>query len=118
MRSLLRITTRAAIVESIMTRFANIRMASAVMVALAGTPAAAAQLKGNFDVADANHDGRVTLQEYEAYATSRLMAANGRMAQKFRQLSPQEQAARLQQRFAKMDSAHKGYLDRNDWSGS
>jgi Ca2+-binding EF-hand superfamily protein len=42
----------------------------------------------------------------------------GRMAQRFKQLSPQEQAARLQQRFAKMDSAHKGYLDRNDWSGS
>jgi Ca2+-binding EF-hand superfamily protein len=102
-----------------MTRLANMRMTSlAVLVALVGTPAAAAQLKGNFDAADANHDGRVTLQEYEAYATSRLMAANGRMAQRFKQLSPQEQAARLQQRFAKMDSAHKGYLDRNDWSGS
>ena len=96
--------------ESIMTKLANMRMA--------GTPATAAQLKGNHDAADANHDGRVTLQEYEAYATSRLMAANGRMAQRFKQLSPQEQAARLQQRFAKMDSAHKGYLDRNDWNGS
>jgi len=71
-------------------------------------------MKGNFDDADANHDGRVTFQEYEAYTANRLMAANGPRVQSFKQLSPQEQAARLQQRFEKRDNGHKGYLDRND----
>jgi MipA family protein len=88
---------------------------SMVMVAVA---AAAAQPHGNFDDADANHDGRVTLQEFEAYATSRLMSANGPMAQKFKKLSPTEQTARLQQRFEEMDHGHKGYLDRSDWNSA
>ena len=74
--------------------------------------------RGNFDDADANHDGRVSLQEFEDYATKRLAAANGRMAERFKQLSPQEQADRLQKRFNKLDHGQKGYLDRNDWSGS
>ncbi len=104
-----------------MTRIAShapLTMAAlAVVVALVGTPIAQAQMRGNFDDADTNHDGRVTLQEYEAYATSRMMAANGRMAQRFKQLSPQDQAARIQHRFGKMDHGHKGYLDRNDWNG-
>lgn len=92
-------------------------VALAMLATLAGTPLAQAQMKGNFDDADANHDGHVTLQEYEAYATGSLMARNGRLAQRFKQLSPQEQAARLQQRFDGMDKGHKGYLDRSDWTG-
>ncbi len=77
-----------------------------------------AQMRGNFDDADANHDGRVTLQEYQDYITRRLNDSSGRLAQKFKQLSPQDQAARLQKRFNKLDHDHKGYLDRKDWSGS
>lgn len=97
----------------------SLSLASLALAAmLLGAPPAAAQMKGNFDAADANHDGKVTLQEYEAYATSRLDAANGPMAQRFKQLSPEQQTARLQQRFEKMDKAHKGYLERGDWSGS
>jgi hypothetical protein len=93
-------------------------LATAVALALLAAPAAEARVKGNFDDADANHDGRVTLQEYETYTTNRLMQANGPRAQKFKQLTPEQQAARLQQRFDALDKGHKGYLDRNDWNGS
>jgi Ca2+-binding EF-hand superfamily protein len=75
-------------------------------------------MRGNFGDADGNHDGHVDLQEFEAYATNRLMAANGVVAQRFKQLSPDEQVTRLQQRFDRMDRGHKGYLNRNDWTGS
>jgi hypothetical protein len=88
------------------------------VLGLVGACAAHAQMKGNFDDADANHDGHVTLQEYKDYVTNRLATANGRIAQKFKQLSPEEQAERLQKRFDKMDHGQKGYLDRKDWSGS
>ncbi len=89
-----------------------------MMTAFLGAPAAQGQMRGSFDDADANHDGRVTLQEFESYATQQLISANGPMAQRFKQLSSQEQAARLRQRFNKKDTGHKGYLDRNDWNGS
>ncbi len=89
-----------------------------VIIALASPLLAQAQMKGKFDDADVNHDGRVTLQEYQAYVTQRLTVRNGPVAQQFKQLSPQEQAARLQQRFETIDSGHKGYLSRSDWSGS
>lgn len=105
-----------------MKLFSNGRQAGvAALVALlglTGTCAAQAQMKGNFDDADANHDGRVTLQEYKDYTTARLANASGRLARRFKQLSPEDQAARLQKRFDKMDHGQKGYLDRKDWSGS
>jgi MipA family protein len=85
------------------------------MMSLA-TAAAAAQSIGNFDDADTNHDGRVTFQEFAAYATKRLTSATGPKAQKFKQLSPAEQTSILQQRFARLDQGHKGYLDRSDWN--
>ena len=88
------------------------------MLGLMAAYAAQAQMKGNFDDADANHDGHVSLQEYKDYVTSRLSNANGRIARRFKQLSPEDQAARLQKRFDKMDHGQKGYLDRKDWSGS
>ena len=104
------------------THFASGRQASATaMVAMFGllvAGAAQAQMKGNFDDADANHDGHVTLQEYKDYVTTALATANSRIARKFKQLSPEDQAARLQKRFDKMDHGQKGYLDRKDWSGS
>ncbi len=96
-------------------------MSALALLAVAGLMAACAaqaQMKGNFDDADANHDGRVTLQEYKDYVANRLSSANGRIARRFKQLSPEDQAQRLQKRFNKMDRGEKGYLDRNDWSGS
>jgi Ca2+-binding EF-hand superfamily protein len=97
----------------------DIRMITFVMLTvLAGPLTTHAQARGDFDTTDTNHDGRVSLQEFEAYATGRLMAANGPRAKRFKQLTPQEQQARLQQRFDQLDQAHKGYIDRNDWAGS
>lgn len=85
--------------------------------ALAVIAPAQAQVKGNFDDADTNKDGHVSLQEYEAYATQRLLAGTGRLARRFQQLSPEERSARLGKRFNKLDHGHKGYLDKNDWTG-
>ena len=90
----------------------------ALVLLVAGAPPAEARNLGRFAAADANHDGRVTLKEFEAYETARLMAANGPMAERFKALSPQEQAARIEQRFDKLDSDDKGYLDQADWNGS
>ncbi len=104
-----------------MTRSNDRSRSSAALVALVGLLAACAahaQMKGNFDDADANHDGKVTLQEYKDYVSNRLSTANGRIARRFKQLSPEDQAQRLQKRFTKMDHGQKGYLDRKDWSGS
>jgi Ca2+-binding EF-hand superfamily protein len=89
--------------------------ALALLTILLGASTAHARMRGNFDEADANHDGRVTLQEFEAYVTRRLANVNGPRAQRFRQLSTQEQAARIQQRFNRMDPDHKGYLNRSNW---
>jgi outer membrane protein len=92
--------------------------ALACVVLFAGTRVAHSQARASFDEADANHDGRVTLQEFETYATKRLMAATGPVAQKFKHLSPQDQEARLQKRFEEADKGHKGYLDRTDWDAA
>ncbi len=98
---------------------ARMRIAGLVAgLGLLGACGAYAQAKGNFDDADANHDGKVTLQEYQSYVTQRLNTSDGRLARRFKQLSPQDQAQRLQKRFDKLDHDHKGYLDRKDWSGS
>ena len=60
-----------------------------VMVALTavGLTTARAQMKGDFDAADANHDGRVTFEEFATYAHQQLDVANGAKAQRFKQLS-------------------------------
>ena len=71
---------------------------------------------GSFAAADANHDGRVTLQEFETYERARLLAAHGLLARRFRALSPQQQTARLQRRFRQLDTGSKGYLDPTDWN--
>jgi hypothetical protein len=99
-------------------KFLSLRFAAVAVTAALFAAPAYARMRGNFDQADANHDGHVTLQEYEAYASARLAAANGRLAQKFKALSPAEQTAKIEQRFAKADAGHKGYLDRQDWNGS
>ncbi len=95
-----------------------VRAAWVAGIGLLGACGAYAQAKGNFDEADANHDGKVTLQEYQTYATQRLNASDGRLARRFKKLSPEDQSQRLQKRFNKLDHDHKGYLDRKDWSGS
>ncbi len=77
--------------------------------------AAYAQPDKRFERADADHDGRVTLQEYETFAGNRLMRAKGPHAQKFRSLAPEQQAAVLQKRFHKLDREHKGYLTPEDF---
>jgi len=89
--------------------------ALALLMVFAGARAAHSQTRTTFGEADTNHDGRVTLQEFESYIARRLKGASGPVAQKFRQLSPQEQEARIQDRFEKADQGHKGYLDRTDW---
>jgi Ca2+-binding EF-hand superfamily protein len=88
------------------------------IVALACTAfvSAHAQMKGDFDAADSNHDGRVTFEEFAAYAKQQLAGAGGRKARKFRQLSAEQQTAALRKRFDQADHAHRGYLDRSDWN--
>lgn len=83
---------------------------------LAASPALAAPKLGDFSTADANHDGHVTLQEFEEYETPRLMQAHGMIAAHFQQMSPQQQQAALQKRFNKLDRGGKGYLDQSDWN--
>ena len=90
-------------------------MALAALIVLRLTTAQA-QMKGDFDAADANHDGHVTFEEFATYAKQQLDAANGPKAQRFKQLSSQRQTKLLQRRFDKVDRGHKGYLDRDDWS--
>ena len=76
---------------------------------------ALAQARVDFDQVDANHDGRITFQEFQAYATPRLMTAQGPRAERFQALSSQQQTAVLRERFNRLDQGHKGHLDRNDW---
>ena len=77
--------------------------------------AAYAQPDKRFERADANHDGRVTLQEYQTFVGNRLRKAKGPRAEKFRSLDPEQQAAVLQKRFQKLDREHKGYLSPEDF---
>jgi len=96
----------------------HILMSIAALAALSTASVANAQMRGNFEEADADHDGKVTLQEFQTYATQQLKAHDGPMAQRFKQLSPDQQAAILQKRFEKADSSHKGFITQQDWSGS
>jgi hypothetical protein len=89
--------------------------AFAVLASLALT-AVQAQMKGDFDAADANHDGHVTFDEFSTYAKQQLGGANSRRARRFKLLSTDQQDAALRKRFDQADRNHKGYLDRSDWS--
>jgi Ca2+-binding EF-hand superfamily protein len=95
------------------SRFAGIAFAVLTSVTLM---TAQAQMKGDFDTADSNHDGHVTFEEFSAYAKQQLNDINSRKAQRFRQLSTQQQETVLRKRFDRADRSHKGYLDRSDWS--
>jgi Ca2+-binding EF-hand superfamily protein len=87
-------------------------LAAATVLALA--PLAAAEAGGRFDKTDANRDGRVTLQEFEAQAMRHMMNGRGKRAEKFRQLNPQQRAKRIQRRFQRLDEGGKGYLTQGD----
>lgn len=92
---------------------------AAVALCLA-TPVAhaqSAQSAKRFDRADANHDGRLSLQEYETFTGDRLMKAKGKFGQKFRSLDPEQQAAVLEKRFHKLDKDNKGFLVPADLPG-
>ena len=99
-------------------RFPMAAAALALLTLLADARAAQSQRQSTFDDADANHDGRVTLQEFADYVTKRLQGATGPIARKFKQLGPSEQEARIEERFEKADKGHKGYLDRTDWGAA
>ena len=77
-----------------------------------------AQAAGRFEKTDLNGDGRVTLQEFEAQTTRQMMNGRGKQAEKFRQLSPQQRAKRIQRRFQRLDEARKGYLTRADFDAA
>lgn len=96
----------------------HILISIAAFAAFSTASSADAQMRGNFAEADADHDGKVTLQEFQAYATQQLQAHDGPMAHRFKQLSADQQAAILQKRFEKADSSQKGFLTQQDWSGS
>ena len=68
--------------------------------------------------ADVNGNGHVTLLEFEAYAAQQLVVGTGFRGQRFREMSPQEQQAVLQECFKQMDYGNKGYLDRDEYNGS
>jgi len=86
------------------------RAVAIAVIALCVASTAHAQSAKRFDRADANHDGRISLQEYEAFAGNRMMRAKGPHAEKFRSLDPEQQASVLQRRFRKLDHGGKGYL--------
>jgi Ca2+-binding EF-hand superfamily protein len=96
-----------------------VKLAHALAAAvLALTPLAAAEAGGRFDKTDANRDGRVTLQEFEAATSRQMMEGQGKRAEKFRQQSPQQRAKRIQRRFHRLDEAGKGYLTRGDFDAA
>lgn len=90
----------------------------AAVTSLSGVGSVHAQSLGSFAEADARHDGRVTLQDFEAYERRRLLTAKGRLAQRFRALRQGEQAQRLEHRFRQLDRGAKGYLDAADWTAA
>jgi Ca2+-binding EF-hand superfamily protein len=96
----------------------NLAWTLVVAAALALTPLVAAEAGGRFDKTDANRDGRVTLQEFEAQTTRQMMNGQGKRAEKFRQLSPQQRTKRIQRRFHRLDEAGKGYLTRGDFDAA
>jgi Ca2+-binding EF-hand superfamily protein len=89
-----------------------------VALGLAFATAAHAQNLGSFSAADVNHVGCITLQEFSAYETKRLMAGHGFIAGRFQQMAPQEQQARLAARFKQLDKSHNGCLDQSEWNGA
>lgn len=97
-----------------------------------------AQRHGGFDRADANHDGRVTLDEYVAFRERAHVRASRRIEaelketdltqaerddllrrqaneQRFAQLTPDQKQARLKSDFARHDRNGDGAIDPAEW---
>ncbi|GAN69683.1 EF-hand domain-containing protein [Acetobacter orleanensis] len=70
----------------------------------------------SFQAADTNHDGRISYDEFEIFAKSRMATAGGMRAAMFKRLSPEDQKARLDGKLAQMDTKSKGYLTPDDWN--
>ncbi|GBQ27257.1 EF-hand domain-containing protein [Gluconacetobacter sacchari] len=68
-----------------------------------------------FQAADTNHDGHVSRDEFESFARARMASAGGMRAAMFSRLSPEDQKARLDEKFSQMDEGGKGYLTPDDW---
>lgn len=69
----------------------------------------------SFQAADTNRDGRISRDEFEAFARARIAASGGMRAAMFGRMDPDQQKARLEERFFQMDDDHKGYLTPADW---
>jgi Ca2+-binding EF-hand superfamily protein len=94
-------------------------IAAAAALSLASFSADAAGGGGKrFDRADINRDGRITLQEFGSFTTQQMANGKGKNAEKFRQLSPDQQANRIQRRFERLDEGRKGYLTRADFEAA
>lgn len=68
-----------------------------------------------FRVADTNHDGRLSFDEFEQAVRNILSKRESFQARGFRMMGNATQRAILQDHFKEMDSHHKGYLVLSDW---
>lgn len=71
--------------------------------------------QASFQMADANHDGHISQDEFVAFARARMASSGGMRAAMFSHLAPEDQKSRLDTKFAQMDAAGKGYLTLDDW---
>ncbi|KXV23495.1 EF-hand domain-containing protein [Gluconobacter sp. NFX36] len=69
----------------------------------------------SFSIADKNHDGRISFDEFEVYVRDYLREKSSFEASGFSMLSHSTQEAVLKDHFDKMDVGHKGYLLPNEW---
>lgn len=69
----------------------------------------------SFSIADKNHDGRISFDEFETYVRNYLREKNNFEASGFSMLSHSTQEAVLKDHFDKMDIGHKGYLLPREW---
>ena len=93
----------------------KLTLALLAAAAIALGAAAAHARDGRFQRMDADHNGRVSFAEFDSFTTQKMMRGSGKQATKFRQLSPEKRARRIQRRFHRLDEANKGYLTRDDF---
>ena len=69
----------------------------------------------SFSMADKNHDGKISFDEFDVYVRDYLRKKNNFESSGFFILSHTTQEEVLKDRFNKMDVGHKGYLLPNEW---
>ena len=69
----------------------------------------------SFSMADKNHDGKISFDEFDVYVRDYLSKKNNFESSGFFILSHTTQEEVLKDRFNKMDVGHKGYLLPNEW---